>query len=543
MVRFFYILLALTCSLAVFVGSEHYFSEYIIESKHQLVLQGFFPVDCELAVFAEDDGGERTVVEHIRIDGRGPHVDQRFTVNLHGEFMSRLGLEFTTEETLQENTGIYLHFVDIINSFTEDVRFLHTEIRPNFVSSQFDANEVNRLNFDQSNAQITLVSKKLSNPPNSLFSLALPVFLSLLALVFLLQNNLADLPAFKDMNNGQEMTNTAEFNVINGVRGLSALLVLFSHTAPGFASLNMGLALLFVLSGFLLTKPFVLQKKNIFEVGTLFTYLIKRSKRILPMYYFTVFLLYLVSFEFDTAARHFLFVEARGHLWAIPQILTFYMLLPILLVLTSLTHRLNRFLPIILLLGVIGVWKYYLPFPKLFYNGSYHTPFMCDAFLLGVAISYLQYGLVKPSKRMQDLLESGSVLLSIAALITTVLAIAWSAPVEPPDKIAHIIARFDVKCILAAAIILFAVNTPHSFFAKLIGNQLFRSVGVIGFSFYLLHGLGIQMVLEFQETVLGHTSLVYRSWVLALSVLVLTYIASLFTYSFIERPFFGKKKD
>lgn len=88
---------------------------------------------------------------------------------------------------------------------------------------------------------------------------------------------------------------------------------------------------------------------------------------------------------------------------------------------------------------------------------------------------------------------------------------------------------------------MFAVNTPQTIYAKVIGNPVFRSIGIIGFSFYLLQGLGIDMVLQFQQNVLGHEQLAFRSWVLTFSVLALTYVISLFTYSYIERPFFGKK--
>lgn len=534
--------IALLCSLAVFVGAGSYFSQSIIESKHQLIFQGFFPQDSHLTVFSEKYDGQRTVIETLPITGKSPHVDQRFIIDLQGKPMDRLGLEFVARQPVGPAEAIHLHFIHIVNSFTEDLRFNHSEIQPNFVSEQFALGEVNRLDYRESDNTISLISKKLVCPPNILFSTVLPLILGILTFLVLLKSNVTDLPAYQDMGSGPRIKGPSEFDVINGIRGLSALLVLFSHTAPGFASLKMGLALLFVLSGFLLAKPFVLTSRKIFNAQTIYGYLVKRSKRILPMYYFTVFILYLVSFEFDAAARHFLFIEARGHLWAIPQILSFYMILPGILIITSISYRLHRILPVLLLALSIFAWKHYAPFPNLFYNGSYHTPFMLDSFLLGVAASYVQYGLIHPSARMQSIIKSRSLWFSMVAIVVTTLSIAWSAPVEPPDTIAHLMQRFDVKCLLAASIILLAVNSPQTMFAKLIGNPMFRSLGIIGFSFYLLHGLGIQLVLQFQQEILGHEELVYRSWYLALSVLAITYIISLFTYSYIERPFFGKRQ-
>lgn len=541
-VKLYNIVFALLISLAVFLGSSSYFSNFLIESGHQLIFQGFFPLDSRITVFSENSAGKRDVVDVIEVQGKAPHVDQRFIVNLEGKHINKLGFEVSTEKLTGSNDSIHLHFIKVVNSFTEDLFLAHTEIRNFFLSEQFAGDEINRLDFSDNDGKISMVSKELSNPPNTIFTEVLPLFLALMAFLLLMKTRVSNLSAIQDMRAGRLMTQPAQFDAINGIRGLSAILVLFSHTAPGFASIRMGLALLFVMSGFLLSKPFVLAADRIFCIKTIHAYIVKRAKRIVPMYYFTVFIVYLVSFEFDTAARHFLFIEARGHLWAIPQILAFYLLLPGILLATSLFHKFHRAASVALLVTLILIWKHYASFPLLFYNGSYHTSFMLDAFLLGVTAAYVQYGLIQPSKRVQSILAARSAWISITALIFTILCLAWSAPVEPPAAIAHLMDRFDVKCLLAAIIILFAVNTPQTLYARVIGNPVFRSIGIIGFSFYLLQGLGIDIVLQFQKNILGHEELVFRSWKLTFSVLALTYIISLFTYSYIERPFFGKKQ-
>lgn len=534
------IIIALLCSVAFFIGSESYFSNVLIESKYRLLIQGFFPVDSEFTVFSEDDSANRTVIKKLEIKGKAPNVDQLFIINLHGKPVNRLGLEFVAPQHISPNGSIQFHFIEIENSFTNDVLFRHTEIKSNFISDQFAGDEANRLDYGTDNT-ITLKTNGLISPPNPIFTKGIPLFLTFMVFLLLTNNSLTNLPAYRDMGIGRAMTNSAEFDAINGLRGLSALLVLLSHTAPGFESIYMGLALLFVMSGFLLAKPFVLTTSKIFSAQNIYRYLVKRTMRILPMYYFTGCLLYLVTFEFDTAARHFLFVEARGHLWAIPQILSFYMILPIILIVTSLTHKIHRVFPVVLLVASIFAWDHYVPFGKIFYNGRYHTPFMLDSFLLGVTISYIQYGLIQPSEKIRNMFNSNAVWISLTALAVTFLSIAWSAPVAPPESIADLIARFDVKCFLSALIILLAVNIPHSFFAKVIGNPIFRSIGIIGFSFYLLQGLGIQMVLKFQDSIIGHMVVDRRSWEMFLIVLAITYLSSLFTYSYVERPFFGKK--
>lgn len=538
----FKVIVALFCSIAIFTGTQFYFKEFLVESKHEVILQGFFPEDNTLTVFSEDSNGRRKPVTSIDIEGKGPHVDQRFHVSLDGRPVEKIFLRFEADTIPVDQPSIHLHFIDFHNSFTKDLHFSHQGIRDSFQSDEFSTTELNRFDFPKTKPIITIASPELKNPDNNTLTTFVPLILGCITFLFFLKTNIASLPAYQDLLLGQQSSQSAQFNAINGLRGLSALLVLFSHTAPGFTSIKMGLALLFVLSGFLLTKPFVTKPTTIFSVKTIHNYLVKRCKRILPMYYFTIVIVYLVNFEFDIATRHFLFIEARGHLWAIPQILSFYLLLPLILMLTSAASKLHRAAPILLLFGLILLWRNYNVLPNLFYNGRYHTAFLLDSFLLGVLISYLQYGVILQSEKAQEFLTKHAGIVSSIALVFTVLTIAWSAPVDPPAWLAPYISRFDVKCLLASMIILFTVNTPQAYFSKLIGNPLFRSVGIVGFSFYLVQGLGIDMVLKFQKNILGYESLIYNSWSLTLSVLALTYIFSIFSYSYVERPFFGQKK-
>ena len=131
-----------------------------------------------------------------------------------------------------------------------------------------------------------------------------------LVLVFCIGNhsNWPAFPAFADMNLGNQISSTAEFNTINGIRGLAALLVLLSHTAPGWLAVQMGLALLFVISGFLLTKPFALDSNRIFSWSRIENYLTKRMRRILPMYFLFVFITYGLTFKLEELFRHLLFI-------------------------------------------------------------------------------------------------------------------------------------------------------------------------------------------------------------------------------------------
>ena len=132
--------------------------------------------------------------------------------------------------------------------------------------------------------------------------------------------------------------------------------------------------------------------------------------------------------------------------------------------------------------------------------------------------------------------------LGIVAGLITFYIIAWSAPMKPSPEIFHWVSQFWLKSIVSAAIILLALNTPKTIYQRLISNWLFRSVGVIGFSFYILHGLGMQIFEQIQIQYLASPNAGERSWEFLLGSFCVSYIMAVITYSFVERPFFGYRE-
>ena len=327
--------------------------------------------------------------------------------------------------------------------------------------------------------------------------------------------------------------------MVNGIRGLAAMLVLFSHTAPGFEAVNVGIAILFVISGFLLSKPFVLDADRIHQWPKVESYLVKRVKRILPMYYTFVFIAYVLTSQFDTALRNFLFIEASGHLWPMTQILTFYLCLPLVLWATSALWQVHRLLPILVTVVLAILWHQTMLGWKPFYNGRFFKEFYLYAFLLGVAGSYIQFDLLKHWS-VKGRFAQG---LAVVTIVLAVATIAWSAPVQPPAWAHPLISPFWGKCVMSIIIIILALNIRVVWFNRVLANPLLRSVGVVGFSFYLLHGLGMQLATEFQIQILGVDSPPDRSWPFMMMSFFATYIMALFTYSYIERPFFGYRRS
>lgn len=522
------------------------YNSFVHKNVLRIAIKGVFLNDTTVLISSIDALDQERHLETVSATAsQTPNTIGTHKLNTPVE---RLKFEFyqSGEKTEHPSNIVALHSVQVYRPYNRDLFFGANVLFDHFTASTSSSKQrapaglVGTPN-NQSGTN-TLVSKAPLTQEGSTQAgfLALLFFISLW-LVFK-NGNWTSLPAFKDMSLGRDISSSHEFGSINGLRGIAALLVLLSHTAPGFFALGVGLSLLFVISGFLLSKPFILDRSRIYSVSNIETYLTKRIKRILPMYYFYIFILYVVSLKLDVALRHFLFVQAEGHLWPMTQIFAFYMLLPFILLATSALHRLHTIVPMFVLVAIAYFWRHNMHDWRPFFNGDYYHEFFAYAFLLGVAASYLQYGWLANSERFKNFCNTWRWPLALVGMTITVLTVAWSAPISPPAAIVPYISQFWTKCILCVLMILFALNIKGTWFNSFISNWFFRSIGVIGFSFYILHGLGMQIVQQVQVQFLGFGQISDRSWDLFFGSLVVTYVLSVITYSFVERPFFGFQK-
>ncbi len=519
--------LILSASVAVvvycFIHSTLQFTAQRVE------LLGYFPNQTTVKISNILVNGKKEHLDTFEVSGKADL--QRVGTGYINKHVNRLEIEFN-----HNGVGlITLSRIRVFFPYLETYYFTQDNISGLFSSDQSASDNPRQY----VGKHISVVSNQALARPTSIAPLLLSALFFIGTWLLIKNSNVRLLPAFKDMSLGQNISSSGEFDAINGVRGLAAILVLFSHTAPGFEAVQLGLSLLFVISGFLLTKPFVSDGRKIFRVKDLEHYLTKRLRRILPMYYLYVFAVFGVTLEFETLARHLLFLEGDGHLWPMTQIFAFYMLLPIVLILTSVVQCLHRLAPIIVL-SILGILAYrYLQEWKPFYNGRFSKEFFLYAFLLGVAFSYLYYDYCKEIKQWINERQHWMNLVGTLALVITILSIIWSAPIKPIAEIWYWMSKFWVKCALSGAIIVLALLSEKSFFRLIIGNWLFRSVGVIGFSFYLLHGLGMELFSEVQRLFIGTETPGERSWSFVIGSFLFTYPMALLTYSYVERPFFG----
>lgn len=536
-------LIALCCGFLAMLSVFILMSVFMQNTVHRVLLTGNFPFDTKVTVSNLDDNGNSAVLGHIDIQGSSKN--QFVGTPILNSPVSKLRLVFNRSEPLRDNNRKFsLDSIQVPKPYSLDYYFSASRIGVDFDSGQIAAENTPIFEFpNELTGTVQITSKTEFGKPNYGLIIGLPL-LFFFAVWFLVRNSAwRHIPAFSDMSLGHRISSADEFNTINGLRGLAAILVLLGHAAPGFEALQIGLALLFVLSGFLLAKPFVLSSTKIFSLVNIERYITKRLKRILPMYYFFIFITYVITYKFDTALRHFLFIQAEGHLWPMTQIFAFYMLLPLVLLITSASYRLSRFLPLaILTAGIIAsviLMRGWMPF----FNGEYHHPFFLYAFLMGVLAAYIQYDIIGTTyHKITDWNGPARLTLGLILIAFTMTVILWSAPMKPSIVIWQYLSQFWVKAALVTVIILLALNSPNTIYRTIIANPLFRSVGVIGFSFYILHSLGMQIFTQVQTNYLGVLNAGERGWTFTLGAFCITYMMALITYSYVERPFFGNRE-
>lgn len=520
-------------------------SVFFQKTANRILVKGFFTTDTMVTVSTVSSAGNIGSIGTFEFKAKtgNKRADHQGTKVINAPIgRLRLDFEATDKQADLSSASFNLESIRIPMPYSKNFHFTRSQIDSAFKSDTAISNKASHFSYNADTGRATLESIEPIGTKNYFLTYGMSL-LFFFGIWFLIKNSMwSEIPAFKDMHLGNKISSSSEFNSINGLRGLAALMVLFSHTAPGWESLQIGLGLLFVISGFLLSKPFVLDNHKVFSLANIQRYVTKRLKRILPMYYLFVFITYVLAFKFDVALRHFLFIQAEGHLWPMTQIFAFYMLLPFVLMICSAAHKIHRILPIALLATAIyfsiTMMRGWMPF----FNGYYHHEFALFAFLMGVLAAYIQYDFLKN----RDFFHTGNRVLREAlglfALVLTVLTILWSAPMKPDPAIFHYLSQFYIKCILCVLIILLTINTPGTLYNKLMSNWLFRSVGVIGFSFYILHGLGMQIADNFALQFLGNTQLGGRSWEYMAGAFGVTYFMAIAAYSYVERPFFGYRE-
>jgi peptidoglycan/LPS O-acetylase OafA/YrhL len=263
------------------------------------------------------------------------------------------------------------------------------------------------------------------------------------------------------------------FDVLDGWRGISILLVLASHLLPlgpkawelNVAAGLLGMVLFFILSGFLITH-FLLNRPSVLE------FLIRRLFRILPLawlYMALVFYIYPVSN--GTWWAHFLFyanyppkplIPATDHLWSLCVEIHFYLGIAILVGLFR--KKGLMLIPLICIGFTLLRIVYDIHFSVI-------THFRVDDILAGSLLALIYNN--RLGSAMREFMRYGSVIVVIPLLIIS----------------CHPAAGFMqfLRPYLAASLIGITLFNQESALIHLLRNRILHYIATISYALYVIH--------------------------------------------------------
>jgi peptidoglycan/LPS O-acetylase OafA/YrhL len=262
------------------------------------------------------------------------------------------------------------------------------------------------------------------------------------------------------------------FDVLDGWRGISILLVLASHLLPlgpkawqlNVAAGLLGMVLFFILSGFLITH-FLLRRPDVLD------FLIRRFFRILPLawlYMAFVFLIYPVSS--DALWAHLLFyanyppkplIPATDHLWSLCVEVHFY--IGIAIVVGLFKKRGWMGIPVLCLAFTLLRIIYEVHFSVI-------THFRIDDILAGALLALVYND--KLGQTMQEYLKQCGVFVMPLLLISC----------HPESGFIQYLRPY-----LAASLVGATLYARESFFIHILHSRILRYLATVSYALYIIH--------------------------------------------------------
>lgn len=311
---------------------------------------------------------------------------------------------------------------------------------------------------------------------------------------------------------------------------------------------NTGVTLFFVLSGFLLTQPFIQALKNGTQISIRRFYT-ARLLRIIPLYYAAVFVAWLVSSNTYSAVKALLFLPVGFDIfpfsvpwWSLSTEIQFYLFLP--LAMLAMANKKGRLFLAFCGVAWIGLHSVYALAPQ-WLNGWIPlrlTGSLIDrgfAFLLGCMAAWFYLS------RSYEYLRKKTMLLSLIGLtlfICLIFLLQWYGLMGQRPALQAMPFYHDLEAVLWAGLLLCSLG-PMSLYTKFFINPIFSHFGTISYSFYLVH-VPIQFYLIYPvKVVLGDTGTLTDSKMMAAIVgsFLLSWLLAVICYHCIEMPFLRLK--
>lgn len=359
-----------------------------------------------------------------------------------------------------------------------------------------------------------------------------------------------------------------EFPGLDSIRAFASIAVLGTHVAfwSGFyprgtlgtmtARLDIGVAIFFVLSGFLLSRPFLRRWRDGRRRPPTGRYFWKRTIRVMPMALLVTAGALLLLPENEGASlgtwiRNLTLTElyledglpaGLTHLWSLATEIAFYVALPIIMAVFTLIARGRRspasVLVLCALLTVVTI-VWIVEFSDVSPSASQWLFGHFAWFAAGIALAALQLWSTwrpAPISAIHQLAQQPGAcwVLAASGFMVASTPLAGPASLLPASTTEHL-TKVLIYTVVATLIVLPSALGPRddsTTYARFMGSRPLRHLGLISYSIFCVHLLVLHGISTwFDFPVFGG-----RGWELFALTLLGTLLVSEVTYRLVERP-------
>ncbi|MFD2999151.1 acyltransferase family protein [Pontibacter toksunensis] len=357
------------------------------------------------------------------------------------------------------------------------------------------------------------------------------------------------------------------YKQLDGLRCLAVGGVLLQHwvnpkiinpVGPGF----FGVTLFFVISGFLITEILLKQKDKGLDRGILIkNFFIRRSLRILPIYFLLIFFLIAIDYELSRDVSSYLLTytfnfwnaftgeygsRAVSHLWSLCVEEQFYLIWPFFIILVLNKRLISAF---IIITASALFFRFYNAFNEVehFQMMNYRLTLSClDSFAIGALFAYLK---VYHINSLKSYFNSGRIYpLIIVLSILYIFLRNFNGSLTLQETTLRFVASALSFCILGISVL----KGYKGLSGKLLENPNIKFIGQISYGIYLYH-LPMELFLSpYLNDLISSTIspehqilkyLYFNRFLLTLPIFtVATILVSIVSFVYLEKPIMELKK-
>lgn len=275
---------------------------------------------------------------------------------------------------------------------------------------------------------------------------------------------------------------------MDSLRGIACIIVVIAHIISFHPTIGIyangcgkiGVWCFMVLSAYLLYSPYCREKKR-FGIREWGAFYVKRGMRILPVYLVVLVLTYTIGYftEIKEVILHLLGVHGIGHLWYMPVIMKFYLIMPVFIIIKTKVKPIWNVAILIVTMVLSAVLSPYREYVENSTELRWYLPVFVMGMLLAIMIEICR------KWKMSDLYmyDIGVILCAFIGIsfIPYVRERLWG--MEPSSWLQN---KYLLYGMLWSIIILCITFSRYIKFL-LIKLKIISYIGKISFSIYLIH--------------------------------------------------------